>query len=197
MQFRAFEKGIEVNGTTVFAVVDGIGAFKSLAKKYLLEAGIGTEKNGEYVIDLNGWYSHENWLKAFQNIARDIGDSVLKEIGMKIPENAQFPPWVQDIDSAIKSIDVAYHMNHRKDGKVLFDITTGKMFEGIGHYGYERVKDEHKIISACRNPYPCAFDEGIIKSMAKKFEAKAVVHHDNTKPCRKNGAESCTYIITW
>ncbi len=197
MQFRPFEKGIEVNGVTVFSVVDGLGVFKSLARKYLLEVGIGIEKDGEYIIDPDQWYSHESWLKAFEHIANDIGDSVLREIGMKIPENAQFPPWVNDIVSAMKSIDVAYHMNHRKDGKVMFDVNTGKMYEGIGHYGYERADNDHKIVSECRNPYPCAFDEGIIKSMAKKFEAKSNVVHDSTKPCRKNGAESCTYIVTW
>ncbi len=197
MQFRPFENGIEVNGQTVFSVVDGLGHFKSIAKNVLLSVGIGTEENGEYKINMEGWYSHDNWLKAFEKIAKEIGDFTLKQIGLKIPENAKFPPWVKDIDSAIQSIDIAYHMNHRKEGLVLFDVNTGVMREGIGHYGYQKIPDQNMIISECKNPYPCAFDEGIITTMAKKFEISASVSHDDSKPCRKNGADSCTYIITW
>ncbi|HOV14530.1 MAG TPA: hypothetical protein PK771_09625, partial [Spirochaetota bacterium] len=99
--------------------------------------------------------------------------------------------------SAIQSIDIAYHLNHRKNGKVLFDTQNGKMFEGIGHYGYEKVDDKNMIICECKNPYPCAFDKGIITAMAQKFESKAKVIHDDSKPCRKNGTDSCTYIVTW
>ncbi|MCK4532555.1 hypothetical protein KAU39_02110 [bacterium] len=197
MQFKAFEEGIEVNGTTVNAVVDGLGQYKSLAKKYLLGVGIGIEENGELKIEKKNWYSHDSWLKSFEEIAKEIGDATLQLIGMKIPENAIFPSWVKDIDTAIKSIDIAYHINHRKNGKMLFDIVTGKMEEGIGHYGYERVENRNMIISECKNPYPCAFDFGIIMAMARKFEIKANIVHDDSKPCRKNGADSCTYIITW
>jgi len=197
MQFKSFEPGVEVNGPTVFSIIDGLGQFKTLAKKILLTAGIGKEENGELKIDMNGWYSQDGWLKAFETLSKEIGDSTLKKIGMKIPENAQFPPWVTDIDSAIKSIDIAYHINHRKRNVPLFDMNTGKMTEGIGHYGYERVQGKNLIISECKNPYPCAFDNGIITTMAKKIQIKAIVEHDESKPCRKKGADSCTYIITW
>lgn len=197
MQFKSFDTNIEVIGQTVFAIVDGLGHFKSFSKKYLLSVGIGTEKDGQLEVDLNAWYSQDAWLIAFEKISKDIGNSVLFNIGSSIPKNAIFPPFVKDIESAIMSIDIAYHMNHRKDGKILFDEKTGKMTEGIGHYGFEKIKDKNIIISECNNPYPCSFDEGIIKTMARKFELRASVVHDNSKPCRKNGSDSCTYIITW
>jgi len=197
MQFVAFEHGIEVNGATINSVIDGLGTYKTLARDYLMKAGIGTMENGQYRLDLEGWYSHESWLKVFEKIAERVGDFALKQIGMKIPENASFPPWVKDIDSAVKAIDIAYHMNHRKSGKVLFDPASGKMTEGIGHYGYEPVKGKNMIISECKNPYPCTFDLGIITTMAAKFGHNAKVAHDDTKPCRKKGADSCTYVVTW
>ena len=197
MQFKAFEPGIEVNGQTVYSIVDGLGSFKSIGHETLLSVGIGSGSKADYHIGMDSWYSQADWLQAFEKIAREIGDSTLKEIGKKIPENAQFPPWVIDIDSAIKSIDIAYHMNHRKNGTVMFDPNTGTMLEGIGHYGYERVPDKNMIVSKCNNPYPDAFDHGIITTMAKKFQLGASVLHDDSKPCRKNNAESCTYIITW
>ncbi len=83
-------------------------------------------------------------------------------------------------------------------GKMLFDMNTGTMSEGIGHYGYKRDSSEqNRIISVSHNPYPCAFDRGIITAMARKFQHDAVVTHDDSKECRSHGKETCTYIITW
>lgn len=198
MQFLSFEKGIEVNGQTVYAIVDGFKLIKSLAYKHLKEAGVGeVEKDESVKINPATWYSQEAWLKAFESISKDVGDSVLYQIGLAIPRNAKFPPWVVDIDTAVKSIDIAYHMNHRKGGREMFDPTTGKMLEGIGHYGYNRITGENKIISVCENPYPCEFDKGILTTMAQKFQPLAKVKHDDLKPCRKKGQKSCTYVITW
>jgi hypothetical protein len=198
MQFKVFEPDIEVNGPTVYAIAAGLGYFSNLARRYFSQAGIGTVVNGELHIDMNGWYSQAAWLEAFKNISEQVGDRVLFNIGLSIPENALFPPWVVDIDTAIKAIDVAYHMNHRKNGRQLFDVKTGGMYEGIGHYGYERdTSGNNRIISVSRNPYPCAFDQGILTAMAHKFEPVAVVSHDDTNECRSKGADTCTYIITW
>jgi hypothetical protein len=127
MQFRAFEPGIEVNGQTVFSVVDGMGRFRSIADRILSEVGIGTLDSDVYIIDMEGWYSHDAWLKAMERITDEIGESTLNQIGLRIPENAKFPPWVTDIDSAIRSIDIAHHMNHRKNGVVLFEPDSGTM----------------------------------------------------------------------
>lgn len=198
MQYTAFEKGIEVNGRTVWAIVDGFKTFEALVSHYLREEGIGTfGRDAKLRVDPDGWYSQEAWLRAFEKIGTKVGESVLFDIGQAIPRNAQFPPWVNDVHSAVKSVDVAYHMNHRKGGKVMFDPADGEMLEGIGHYGYEAVADAQRIISVCRNPYPCRFDHGILTTMATKFEPDARVHHDDTRECRRVGAESCTYVVEW
>ena len=41
MQFRAFEPGIEVNGQTVHAIVDGFSILKRIPSSILLDEGIG------------------------------------------------------------------------------------------------------------------------------------------------------------
>lgn len=199
MQFKAFEKGIEVNGQTVYAIVDGFRHFKQLPSKILLEEKIGIAgPDGLVKIEPEAWYSQEAWLRAFERVSNSLGQQLLEQIGRRIPENALFPPWVKDIDSAVKSVDFAYHMNHRKADKVMFNPETGEMLEGIGHYGYERPNASVKrIISVCENPYPCDFDRGIVIAMARRFEPNAFVTHDEQKPCRKTGGESCTYIVSW
>ena len=197
MQFKAFEQGIEVNGPTVYSIIAGLGYFSNLSRRFFSQVNIGTVINRELRIDMNGWYPQASWLLAFENIAKTVGDRVLFNIGLSVPANAQFPPWVVDVDSGVKAIDIAYHLNHRKNGKILFNPDNGAMTEGIGHYGYERISGENRIVSRCHNPYPCAFDQGIITAMAHKFAPNAVIRHDDSKECRNKGMDSCTYIITW
>ncbi len=177
-QYIAMAPGVEVNGQTVLSVVDAM-SIKRRGLQILAENGIDNPKPGE-------WYKQQDWLDAFRIIGDEIGPSVLYSIGRAIPENAQFPPEIDDIEKALSAIDVAYHMNHR-GGE-------------IGTYGFEKVGDKH-VKMVCANPYPCDFDRGIIESMAKKFKPEnsilVIVKHDDSAPCRKSGGESCTYHIDW
>ena len=179
VQFKAFTANAEVNGETVLSVVDGLGAFKKQASDILMKNGINNPQPGQ-------WYSQQAWLNAFKEIAEKIGARSLNAIGKKIPQNAKFPPGIDTIDKALASIDVAYHMNNR-NGE-------------IGYYKYEKTSAKSGRM-ICKNPFPCDFDRGIIEAMAQRFKpadsVMVMVDHDKTKSCRKNGAESCEYIITW
>lgn len=205
MQFVPFEQGIEVNGQTVFSVVDGFDLFAKSAHQILGRHKIGTRRmDGTQEIDPEGWYPQSAWLKAFEEIASTrhrlsaMGSvNLLFRIGMAIPRNAVFPASVRDIRTAIQSIDVAYHMNHRKGGRVMFDESSGELLDGIGEYGYREGEAENEIISNCRNPYPCDFDLGILTAMATKFEPDAQVVHDPHHTCRKRGDDECCYRIIW
>ncbi|GHV22598.1 hypothetical protein AGMMS49959_13680 [Planctomycetales bacterium] len=198
MQFQIFEPDIEVNAPTVYAIIDGVGVFTNLSRRYLGQVGIGTVVDKKLVLDMDGWYSQAAWLQAFENIAKQIGDRVLFNIGYSIPRNAEFPAQVTDIDTAIQSIDIAYHCNHRKNGQPLFDAATGVKRDGIGHYGYARVSPTiNEIVCVSHNPYPCAFDRGIYLAMARRFQPTARIVHDDAQECRQHGAETCTYRITW
>ncbi|WP_394841252.1 hypothetical protein LZC95_29805 [Pendulispora brunnea] len=204
MQYKAFERGIEISGHAVASTLQGFQLFPSVALKYLARYGfikgpLPAEGKQPWpdIIDRNAWFPQENWLATFEAIGRDVGTHSLYRIGLCIPEVAKFPPAVHDIYTGVESIDIAYHMNHRKAGKVMFDPKTRLIENGIGHYGYRPVAGEKKIISVCENPYPCDFDHGILTAMARRFEPKVTVAHDDLAPCRKKGADSCTYLITW
>jgi len=177
-QFKAFSPTVQVNGETVLSVVEGLGAFKPTALQILADNGIKDPQPGQ-------WYSQQAWLDAFKTISEKLGQVTLYSIGLKIPETAKFPPAIDSIEKALASIDVAYHMNHR-------------MGE-IGNYKYEAT-GEKSARMVCTNPYPCDFDRGIIEAVAKRFRPKGAlvrVKHDDSAPCRKQGAESCTYLIEW
>jgi hypothetical protein len=192
-QFIAFAPDVEVNGESVFAVVDGMGIFRDRALRILARSGIVQPEAGK-------WYSQQAWLDSFRTISETIGPVTLFAIGRKIPENAHFPPDITDIETALQSIDVAYHMNHRIAGQVMYNPRMGKMREGIGHYGYAKVGDR-KIRMTCNNPYPCEFDRGIIEAMAVRFKPEGClfvrVAHDDAAPCRGRGAEGCAYHVEW
>ncbi len=55
----------------------------------------------------------------------------------------------------LSKLDTIYHLNHSRDGVVMFDLATGEMTEGIGHYTYERV-GEREVLMLCDNPTPAA-----------------------------------------
>jgi hypothetical protein len=189
---------IEVSGNSLSSILEGFGVFRSLAMQVLRTHGIVVYLTGkDATIDITKWYPLAKFLDAIEDISNRIGARIMNDIGQSVPKNAKFPPSIKDLDMAVRAIDVAFHMNHRKGGVPMFDPKTGKMVEGIGHYGYQRLGSERKITSVCDNPYPCQLDLGLLTAMSKKFELSPLVSHDDRKPCRSKGGSSCTYIITW
>ena len=197
MQFKAFEPGIDVHGSSVDAFVEAFKLFPSVILKRLVSNGIGTTNaKGDVTIDRDSWYPQVSWLSAFEGIASTVGHRALFQIGQGVPKHAIFPPSVTDIRSGLAALDVAYHMNHRKGSRSMFDPATGQKMKGIGSYGTSD-SGPRKITAVCENPYPCDFDRGILSAVATRFERTARVTHDDAAPCRKTGANSCTYHISW
>jgi hypothetical protein len=187
---------VEVLGANLQAILDGFGSFSVIASRVLLDSGLGTEKDGVAHFQKDKWYPLNPILEAFERITQGFGVYTLRQVGSAVPKNALFPPNVVDIDSALQAVDVAYHMNHAIGGQALFSPQSGQMTEGIGHYGFERVPDKKQIVSTCDSPYPCGFDAGLLLAMAQRFEPTATLVH-STAGCRNQGADSCTYTLTW
>ena len=192
MQYRAFEPDIEILGAAVMATIGGFGPLRTIVARVLCRDGLGVAGAG---IDVDGWYVQQAWLDALREIDERFGTEVLFNIGAEIPNNAVFPSLAVDVHTAVASIDVAYHLNHRRAGQIMYDATTKQMLEGIGHYGYERIADT-QILSTCVTPYPCEFDFGIVATMARRFEPRTIVEHVGSE-CRRQGAQACTYSLRW
>jgi hypothetical protein len=183
-EFKSFAPGVEVLGEVIVAFMKGFPA--GTEKK-----GSGTlEKHGIKDPVLGGWYPLQPFLDAMQELSTIFGSSFLGRIGEQIATNAKLPPDLDSMEKCLESIDIAYHMNHRGGD--------------IGHYGYsfEGVQGglkRAKII--CQNPYPCAFDRGCIEGFAVRFSPQGpngvTVRQDDDQPCRRQGAESCTFVISW
>jgi len=187
LQFKAREPGVQVSGAAVLSIVEGMmhNSDSSLRESLRSMALRMLAKHGIHDIRKDEWYPHQAWLDAFREISEHIGSATLRTIGEKIPETALWPSDIEKIEEGLSSIDVAYHMNHR-GGE-------------IGHYRFSATGTRSgKMV--CDNPYPCAFDLGIIKATARRFTPKGtvvIVEHDDSEPCRNKGGESCTYRISW
>ncbi len=180
-QYEPFAADVEVNGQTILAFVEGIPNFKDKMLGILENHGLKDVKQNE-------WYSQKKWLNAFKEVGQTYGSNTLFVIGKAIPENAVFPPEIEGLESALNAINIAYQMNHRNGD--------------IGYYKLINLQADSRFATfECKNPYPSDFDKGIITTMARRFKPKDAiiveVKLDENKPTRKNGADSCTYIITW
>ena len=190
--------GVEVHGQDILSFMDALGGYMSIGQRLLQDLRIGTRaSDGRYVITPGVWYPLSDKIRILIAVKERVGATTLRRVGEKIPENALFPPSIIDIHSAIRAIDVAYHMNHRKNGKPLLDPETGKITDAIGHYGYRAVPGERRIISLCDSPNPSEYDEGILGAMARRFEPKATVRLDLIAPTRRAGGRSCKFVVEW
>lgn len=131
------------------------------------------------------WYPLTSFLKAMAEFQRQFGQEFMRKIGQFIFSNAVFPPGIDSLEKGLGSVDQAYHMNHKFSSS-----------PDVGNYLW-KIEGSKQGLMICDNPYPCSFDLGIVETIAKQFEPAAVVVHDDQKPCRHTGGESCTYIVTW
>ena len=184
---------VQVHGHTITRLVTEDSRLAPLVIDTLRGAGVPLPNDNIRLAD-SMWYPLPVLLTLFHRIELERGRIALFEIGSNVPRSAEFPPSITDLQSALRSVNVAFHMNHRKDGKPLF--VDGRALDGIGHYQYLCARAQKLIVCDCSNPYPCDFDFGLLQTMARRFEASAQVWH---KPmiCRRDGASSCSYAITW
>jgi len=180
-QFKTFAPDVEVNGQTILAFVHALPAYRAQMEEVLSNHNLND-------IQADKWYPQDAWLAAFQEIGATYGPSTLFTIGKAIPENAKFPEEINSLEAALRSIDMAYHMNHR-GGE-------------IGYYKLTHFDElERTATMECKNPYPSHFDLGILTTMLRKFRPEfsftSEVKLDANRPTRLNGADSCFYRFSW
>lgn len=180
-EYTPFAPNVEVNGETVLSFINALPSYKNVMQLVLSRHGIKDPVPGK-------WYRQKDWLNAFKEIGGKYGPHTLFLIGKAIPKNANFPTDIQCLESALKSIDIAYHMNHRKGE--------------IGYYQLKSIDLEKKLaMMECKNPYPSYFDMGIIISIARMFKNNSSdmveIERVDSLPSRLSGADSCSYILKW
>jgi hypothetical protein len=171
----------------------------SMVTRHLVAHKLDTpDASGRIVIDPERWYPLDAWIQVCDSISKDIGPNATFECGKMVAESVQVPPHVRDLRGLMEFMDAGYHLHHRKNGVVMFDLATGKQLDGIGHYLLRPAPaTEPRLVMECENPYPCDFDLGLLGGAARRFEPRSRTFHDDKSPCRKKGGSACTYITTW
>jgi len=191
-QFKVFEKGIEVSYESAQAVIQSMERGRETRMDIMKKHNVDSGKVA--------WIPQQTWLNVFQDLYVQLGEMNIFMIGKAVMNTAKLPKF-KDLHEALSNLDVGYHMNHRKNGKVMFNPATGAMLEGIGHYQLKTYDEKaRKAVMVCTNPYPSKLDEGIITQMVRNYKPKGSrdqVELDTTKGTRTNGADSCTYNISW
>ena len=181
-QYEAFEPDVEVHGQTILTVVDDALArfseeYRRLALEALAENGVDDPAPDE-------WYPQQAWLNTVEAIAEAMEPHILDRLGEQIPDVGEWPSGVSGVEEGFAAIDEAYRMNHRGGD--------------IGFYRFERVDDQTGEMT-CQNPYPCPFDRGLVRAVAREnapVEAFVFVEEPG-ETCRRDGDDTCTYTVSW
>src|SRR5580704_11021771 len=116
---------IEASTSGIKVLLAGFAMFPSVAMRLLVAQGvIKSGADGQPLVE-ERWVPLESWLAVHEAIYKEIGPNALQAFGAHILENDRFPPWIRDVDTALESIDVAYHRSHRKGRVVMYDEPTG------------------------------------------------------------------------
>lgn len=135
----------EVSGHSVLASICANPGLKDIRMQQWLALGIPD-------CAPENWYS----LPLFLKFLNDMGPKSVYLVGREIPSFAIFPSEIVNLESALASIDIAYHANHR-NGR-------------IGYYKLEYYSvQERKAIMACVNPYPKSLDWGLLVGLSRRF----------------------------
>lgn len=181
VQYEAIDPDVEINGQTVLSMIEGVSRFseeyRRRVRDALAENGVDDPTPGE-------WYPQQAWLDAFGVLAEDLEPHLLDRIGEQIPDAADWPSGIETVEDGLRSIDEAYQRNHRGGD--------------IGYYRLTAAADRSGEVT-CNNPYPCPFDRGIIRSVARTFApVEGFVFVEETGgECRREGGDTCTYTVHW
>lgn len=180
-QYEPFDTEVEARGETLLAIEQALSRFSDEYQELVSQA------MAEYDIedpDPDGWYPQQAELNTLETIANELEPHIIDRLGEQIPDFAEWPNNITDVESALRSINEAYHLNHR-GGE-------------IGHYEFEKTDDRSGKVH-CRNPYPCVFDRGLIRAVAQEYAPieSFVFVEEQGDECRRRGADSCTYTVHW
>ncbi|MFC7141028.1 hypothetical protein ACFQMA_14480 [Halosimplex aquaticum] len=169
---------MDVAGEFVAAVVEGVEKFsadaREPAQRAFRDRDLATARPGE-------WYPLSSYVHAVEAVHGLVGDHAVHALGQRIARAVAFPEGVESVPDALDALDDVCRDRHRGGD--------------VGGYAFRQIGDEDGRIE-CHTPYPCAFDRGVV-------EGTAVAHADGfvcvceVGACRAEGADRCTYDVSW
>lgn len=179
-EFECSDESITVSRGVVDSFVAAFGQYRTRGER-VVQRHLGVDVVSSAP---DAQFSLAGFLGAMAELQSQFGAPFMKKVGSFIFDKATFPPGIDTIEQALGIVHVAYHMNHSKnaDGR-------------IGGYHW-RATSERGGTMMCDNPYPCAFDMGILETIGRRFVPTANVAHAPGS-CRHTNGGSCAYEVSW
>lgn len=180
-EFQTIDPAVEVWG---ISIQGALGGMQQLGLDPEAVAPI-LRRHGMEHVDPSAWYPQQAYLDCLRDLGEQWGQGILRELGRLVPATSKFPPEIHSMDRALRTLDIAYHMNHR-GGE-------------IGNYLYEPFGPREGLLH-CDNPYGCEVDMGIIEGLGTRFipdGGHLRLEHLLAGRCRKGGGPLCLYRLVW
>jgi len=180
-EYKSWNDDLEVTGETILSLLAAMRKVgnEENAIKYLEKHNIINPKVGK-------WYPLKQYLKVLRNIYEHLGDNTLYLIGLHIPDNAIFPPEIKTFEDAMNLLDAAYQANHRGGY--------------IGYFKFTKTS-RNSATMECKRTYGTMIDKGVLMGLSRKFRPEFSIglniEVDESKPSRKNGADSNVFNLKW
>lgn len=181
-EYEAFDPAVEVHGQTIRTVIDD--ALARFSAEYQQLARDALAENGVVDLSPDEWYPQQAWLNAFEILAEETEPHILDRLGEQIPDVADWPSEPATVEEQLAAINESYQLNHRGGD--------------IGAYQFELIDDQTGQVTS-RTPYPCPYDRGLIRAVARKNAPveSFVFIEERGDECRRTGGDTCTYTVSW
>jgi hypothetical protein len=172
-----FRPDATVLGGNILSMLAAMGPFRRRGEQILADFGI----NG---VVPDAWYPLAAYVGALHTIGEKMGPNTLYQIGRQIPNHVPMPPDIDTFPKVLASFGMAFDLNHRGGPPPGTTIT------------FEQLSPRQGQITS-GTPYPCDFDRGVITGFFQKLLRSSVaVQRREGTPCKAEGADTCTYVVT-
>lgn len=179
-EFECPDQNVLARGGVIDAYLSAFGPYKTRGERVMCRH-VGVEK---LEATSDSLYPLHKVLLAMAELQDQFGGPFMRKVGALIFDKAIFPPGIDSVVKGMLLLDTAYLSNHvNAEGK-------------IGGYHWSSAGD-HEGTMVCDNPYPCAFDIGILETISRRFADGATVIHGTEAPCRHDGGTACSYLVRW
>jgi predicted hydrocarbon binding protein len=152
--------------------------------------------DGEPQFEKTRFYPVMPFLDLLRRVERDVGKQMAYDLGLAVVRHFPRDPSMTDIRSALERVDRSAHMSLRLDGKPMM-TPEGELVEGWGHTRAVEIAARSAVIHYS-GPASCEFERGALTGEMQRFELRAQVSHERTPlGCRRKGARTCVFNVSW
>ncbi len=173
MDFVCNDPSATVRAANVRATLDAFNLVPSVGKRLIARHQLDVRD-----LTTDNFVPVQRWLDALKEIQESVGTAVVRKVGTRIIENADFPPSFSSVEAILEQLDAIYHLNHRGE---------------VGHYHCDEV--DGALVVRCETPYPRHFEWGLVEGICRNKAAGGRRYTITYADGATSGACTCTLTV--